>query len=342
MSEAAPPLRARFRVVPEDFQVEELLGFEPDGVGEHLLVWTEKRGANTAWVGEQLARWAGVPAAAVSYAGRKDRHAVTRQWFSIHLPRRIAPEPDPELEGVRVLSRAWHGRKLKRGAHRGNRFGIVLRELDGDRDRAQTALERIAEHGVPNAFGEQRFGRDAGNLDAARRWLAAERPQRLPHERRSLLLSAARSHLFNVVLAERVRQGDWNRGIAGDCFQLDGSGSWFGPEPTIGAELERRVTIGDIHPTGPLWGDGDLPTSASARDLEIRIAESEPVLCAGLARSGLRQERRALRVRPIGLRWHWLADLPDGLRLEFDLPAGSFATAVLAAFCQAEDAAVRR
>lgn len=333
-----PPVRARFRVAPEDFDVEEILGFEPTGEGEHLFLWIEKRGANTVWVAGQLARWAGVAPMAVGYAGLKDRHAVTRQWFSVHLPRRVAPDADPEVEGVRVIERRWHDRKLKRGAHRGNRFAIVLRDVVGDVFAVEQALPRIAIEGVPNAFGEQRFGRDAGNVDEARRWLSSERPIRLPRDRRSLLLSAARSHLFNTVLAERVRRGDWNRPLAGDCFQLDGRGSWFGPETIATAETAERVERGEIHPTGPLWGAGEPPTTDEALALETTIAAAEPILCAGLERFGLKQERRPLRLLPRRLSWQRQHDERTTLWLSFELPRGTFATAVIAAFCDAEDA----
>lgn len=334
------PIRARLRTVPEDFEVEEILGFAPDGAGEHLLLWIEKRGANTPWVAGQLARWAGVAPMAVGYSGMKDRHAITRQWFGIHLPKRVAPEGEPVIEGVRVLDRQWHGRKLKRGTHRGNRFAIVLRDIEGDRDAAEMQLSEIAATGVPNAFGDQRFGREAGNLVAARDWLAAERPRKLPHERRGLMLSAARSHLFNLVLAERVQRGDWNLPLAGDCFQLDGRGSWFGPEATITDDIAGRVERGDIHPTGPLWGAGEPPTSHDTGELERRIAATEPVLCAGLTRFDLRQERRALRLMPNGFEWQWIdaGDAKPALRITFELPRGAFATAVIAAFCEAEDA----
>lgn len=331
-------IRARIRVTPEDFEVEERLGFEPDGQGEHLLLWIEKRGVNTSWLGQQLARWAQVQPMAVSWSGMKDRHAVTRQWFSVHLPKRIAPDEDPSIDGVQVLARSWHGRKLKRGSHRSNGFSIVLRDVEGDRAAAESVLASIASRGVPNAFGEQRFGREAGNLDRARSWLAAEKPRRLPHEQRGLLLSAARSHLFNLVLVERVRRGDWDQAIGGDCFQLDGSGSWFGPEAVVSDELRTRVDSGDIHPTGPLWGAGESPATDEADAIETLAVAVEPILCAGLARFDLRQERRALRMKPANFAWHWLAD--DALRVAFDLPRGSFATAVLAAFCQTADASV--
>ncbi len=333
---AAPPLRGRIRGQAEDFEVEEQLGFEPTGAGEHLLLWIEKRDANTPWVAGQLARWAGIAESAVAYSGMKDRHAVTRQWFGVHLPKRIAPEDEPQIEGVTVLARHWHDRKLRRGAHRGNRFRIVIRDVQGDRDRAQAMLGDLAAVGVPNAFGEQRFGRDAGNLEQARRWLQAERPARLPHGRRSLLLSAARSHLFNLVLAERVRRANWNQALPGDCFQLDGRGSWFGPEAVIGDDIRARVANGAIHPTGPLWGKGEPATRDETGGIERAIVAMEPALAEGLARFGLEQERRALRLLPADLSWHWRDDEDTSsaaLELCFSLPRGSFATAVLAAVC---------
>lgn len=332
----APPLRGRIRDRAEDFEVEEQLGFEPAGAGEHLLLWIEKRDANTPWVAGQLARWAGIAESAVAYSGMKDRHAVTRQWFGVHLPKRIAPASEPQIEGVTVLARHWHDRKLRRGAHRGNRFRIVIRDVQGDRDQAEAMLRDLAAVGVPNAFGEQRFGHDAGNLEQARRWLQAQRPARLAHGRRSLLLSAARSHLFNLVLAERVRRGDWNQPLSGDCFQLDGRGSWFGPEAIIGDDIRKRVANGAIHPTGPLWGRGEPPTGEEAGVIERGIVAGEPALAEGLAKFGLDQERRALRLLPAELSWDWLDDggtaLP-ALQLGFSLPRGSFATAVLAAVC---------
>jgi tRNA pseudouridine13 synthase len=338
-------VRARFRVQPEDFEVEEVLGYPLDGQGEHLHLWIEKRGANTSWVAGELARWAGVRPMAVGYAGMKDRHAVTRQWFAVHLPKRIAPVPPPQIDGVQVLEQRWHGRKLRRGAHRGNRFVIVLRDVVGDLAAAESALRRIAADGVPNAFGGQRFGYEAGNIAAARDWLAAPTPARLPQPRRGLLLSAARSHLFNQVLARRVADGSWNRPRAGDCFQLDGRGSWFGPELDPGDELAERCARAEIHPTGPLWGTGEPPTAAQTGALERAVAAEEPALCAGLAAFGLRQERRALRLPVRGLAWTWgepdVAGALASLRLAFELGSGSFATAVLEDFCVLDDASHR-
>ncbi|TAM26407.1 MAG: tRNA pseudouridine(13) synthase TruD, partial [Rhodanobacter sp.] len=203
-----PPLTARLRSTPEDFRVEEILGYDADGSGEHALLWVEKREANTDWVARELAKFAGVPPLNVGYAGLKDRHAVTRQAFTVQLAGK--PDPDwstfPHAE-VKVLAATRHSRKLKRGALRGNRFVLVLREVQGDRARAEEVLAEISARGVPNYFGEQRFGREGGNLAQARAMFAGRRMDRA---KRSILLSAARSHIFNAVLAARVERGAWD------------------------------------------------------------------------------------------------------------------------------------
>jgi len=323
-----PPLRGVMRAAPEDFFVDEDLGFEPDGAGEHAFVRIEKRGANTEWVARQLARFAGVGPNAVSYAGMKDRHAVTRQTFSIHLPGR--PDPDwgslqsPEFH---VLDCRRHSRKLKRGAHKANAFRIVLRDVGGDRAAADTCLERIAAGGVPNYFGEQRFGRGGDNIERARAMFAGKRVQR--HEQ-GLLLSAARSYLFNRLLAERVLAGNWNQALDGEVWMLAGSHSIFGPEP-LTPELSARLTSGDIVPTGPLWGVGELRSTGAVAALERDAAAPVDDLVRGLVACGLRQERRALVLRPSDLVANWLKD--SALELSFSLNKGLYATVLLREIC---------
>jgi tRNA pseudouridine13 synthase len=333
----AAALAARMRVEPEDFRVDEVLGFEPSGSGEHLFLDIEKRGANTAWVAQRLARWAGVADHGVGYAGLKDRHAVTRQAFTVHLPRRIAPDfaaLQDEAE-FRVLGHAWHARKLPRGALRGNRFVLRLRELRGEAAGIDARLHAIVARGVPNYFGEQRFGRDGGNLGAARALFAG---RRFAREKRSMLLSAARSHLFNELLGERVARGDWERGLDGEVWMLDGSHSVFGPEPST-PDLEQRCAALDVHPTGPMWGDGELRTRGEVQALEQAVAARHPDLAEGLARAGLRQERRALRLPVREFSWRTI----DGdLELSFFLPSGCYATAVLQALGDVVDAAAAR
>lgn len=329
----APVLRALFRAAPEDFIVEELPGFEPSGEGEHLLLTIEKRGMNTVHAARCLARWAGVPEHAVGYAGLKDRHAVTRQRFTVHLPKRVAPDlaalESPEL---RVLDSAWHQRKLPRGALRGNRFSLRLRELEGDPAAIEARLQAIASGGLPNYFGEQRFGREGDNVESARRMFAGARVHR---DKRSIYLSAARSALFNAVLAARIGAGDWAVGREGEVWMLDGSHSVFGPEPESPALAERAARL-DIHPTGPLWGQGELRSAGAARALELAAVEPFADLRAGLEAAGLKQERRALRVRVAGLSWRMPA--PGQLELRFELPPGAYATGLLAELGEVREA----
>jgi tRNA pseudouridine13 synthase len=265
-----------------------------------------------------------VPPVAVGYAGLKDRHAVTRQTFSVQLAGR--PDPDwstfPHTE-VTVLAATRHSRKLKRGALRGNRFVLVLREVKGDRAQAENVLQQIATRGVPNYFGEQRFGREGGNVAQARAMFAGRRVDR---DKRSMLLSAARSQIFNQVLAARVERACWDTPLEGEVWSLAGSRSWFGPEPFSDA-LAERLARGDIHPSGPLWGQGEPPTQGDAGMLEREIGAAHGDLVAGLAAARMDQERRPLRLLPGHLRWRWLAD--NALELSFELPAGAYATVVV-------------
>lgn len=326
-----PPLTGTLRAAPEDFIVDEDLGFAPDGAGEHAFVRVEKRGANTEWVARQLARHAGVAVNAVSFAGLKDRHALTRQTFSVHLPGK--PDPDWSAlrhEEFRVLGAVRHRRKLQRGTLAGNAFHIVIRGIAGDRTAADERIAAIRAGGVPNYFGEQRFGHDDGNVARARALFAAGASARalrsMRHEERSLLLSAARSHIFNAVLADRVAANTWNRPIAGDVFMLSGSRSIFGPEP-ITPELAARIASGDISPTGPLWGEGDIRTRDEAAQIEHAAEQCDPDLAQGLAANGLRQERRALVLRPHELQSRWLSE--RDLEIRFVLGKGSYATVVV-------------
>jgi tRNA pseudouridine13 synthase len=322
----APVLSARIRSTPQDFVVEELPGFEPSGEGEHLLLTVEKRGMNTVFAAKRIAAWAGIAEMGVGYAGLKDRHAVTRQRFSVHLPRKVSPDLSTlGSDDLKVLEFTWHSRKLPRGALAGNRFELVLRDVAGDAAAIDARLGEIAAHGLPNWFGEQRFGRDGGNVAAALAMFAGRRVRR---EQRSLLISAARSELFNRVLAARLADGSWNRGLDGEVWMLAGSRSVFGPEPWS-EPLAQRLDAFDIHPTGPLWGAGEPRTQAAARAREALALQDDDAraLREGLEQEGLRQERRALRLRPEGLAWSWLS--ADALRLTFALPPGSYATAVL-------------
>lgn len=321
----------RIREQPEDFQVEELLGFEPGGGGEHAWLYVRKRGANTADVAAALARRAGVPVRHVGFSGRKDRNAVTWQWFSVHLPGRDDPDWSAELEdlGCVIESVRRAPRKLRTGVHRANRFRLRVRGVDAGIDALGRRLEQLRQGGFPNYFGPQRFGRGGENLHRARRALAQPGRRRVP----GIQISAARSWLFNRVLDERVRAGTWCRALPGDALMLAGSRSMFAcddEDPTVQERLDR----GDLDVTGPLWGRGTLPLGAAVAEREADWLADEIELRAGLERIGARADRRRLRAPAHELAW---SRDDEWLELRFVLPSGAFATSLLRELLEATD-----
>ena len=302
---AYPPsgASATLKHLNADFIVTELPLQLPSGEGEHIWLDVEKNGANTAFVAQQLADAAGVQERDVGYAGLKDRYAVSRQWFSIYLPKGETPDltalQHPEFK---VLSQSRHVKKLRPGDLHGNRFRIVLRDMSGDRDAIEANLKAIASQGVPNYFGAQRFGFEGGNVEQGRAMLAREIRVRHP-KKKGIYVSAVRSFVFNEVLALRIQQGLWGTTLPGDV--MDDAG----------------------HPTGPLWGRGRVITTDEAQALENGVAERHAILRNGMEHAGLDQERRALVARPADMSWEW--PQADQLVLTFSLPAGTYATSVL-------------
>jgi len=294
---------ATLKRLNEDFIVTEVPLQLPCGEGEHLWLDVEKNGANTAFVAQQVADAAGVQARDVGYAGLKDRYAITRQWFSIYLPKGETPDltclQHPEFK---VLAQSRHTRKLRPGDLQGNRFRIVLRDVSGERQAIEANLQAVAAQGVPNYFGAQRFGHDGGNVEQGRAMLAREIRVRNP-KKKGIYLSAVRSFVFNEVLALRIRQGLWGQTLPGDVMDEAGL------------------------PTGPLWGRGRVSTTDEAQALENGVAARHATLCDGMEHAGLDQQRRALVARPSDMAWQWLQ--ADQLLLTLTLPAGTYATSVL-------------
>ncbi len=315
----------QIRTSPSDFVVTEKLSIEFSDDGEHDWLWIEKTGANTVWVAERLAQHAAIPLRDVGYAGLKDRHAVTQQWFSVRRPGAGGTDWEKfDAEGVRIVERRVHQRKLRRGAHQGNDFRIAVRggDIAGRRADIDERMAGIKAHGVPNYFGEQRFGHDGGNIELGRSLFQG---RRLSRNKRSIAISAVRSFLFNEILATRVRDGSWQRILPGELANLDGSRSVFAVDQTT-QELEQRCATFDIHPTASLWGRQAPRATDDVATLEKTATASYPDLCAGLESVGVDAASRALRVRVQDLRWE-IED--DTLWLEFGLPKGSYATAVL-------------
>ncbi len=329
---------AIMRQSPEDFRVDEIPAFEPEGEGEHLWLSIRKRGANTDWVAGQLARLLGVRRQDIGYAGLKDRQAVTTQWFSAYLPGKHCPDlqselPDDLAAVITVLKQTRHVKKLRRGTLQGNQFHITLRDFSGDRQALEENINRLVKRGFPNYFGMQRFGSQGRNISRATDWFEGrQKPKN--RQQRSLYLSSARSLIFNEILARRVTDNSWDRPLPGDVFILDGTHSWFldkGDNVSIGIELAERVKQFDIHPSGALWGKGALASEQEVATLETSVADDFPLFCNGLQRYGLKQERRALRVPVPDLAFQWQDE--KTLVLDFPLPAGAYATVLIEHLC---------
>lgn len=319
------------RTEPEDFVVEEILGFAPDDEGDHLLLLVEKRGQNTKFVADRLAEQLEVSPREISYAGLKDRHALTTQWFCALRPGREVPELSSlGGEGWRVLAIHKQRRKLRPGSHKGNRFILRLRDVEADAAALQERLVLVSRRGVPNYFGEQRFGREGGNLHEAERYLseaAAGRRRGRPAHREVMWLSAARSALFNEVLSARVSRNEWDSYVAGDVLMLDGRHSFFMPKDEDLAALPERLLQGDIHPTGPLSGKGNIPVAGDVLVLEQQVLEPWQDVVSALSQMRMEHQRRALRLLPAEMSWQ--QEEPSVWRISFVLPSGGFATSVL-------------
>ncbi|HHR5879513.1 TPA: tRNA pseudouridine(13) synthase TruD [Providencia alcalifaciens] len=313
--------------IPEDFVVKEDLGFELDGEGEHVMVRVEKTGCNTLFVAEQLAKFAKISARAVSYAGLKDRHAVTEQWFCLQMPGKDTPDFSAwQLEGCRVLAVTRQKRKLRIGSLKGNQFEITLRDIT-NADDVEQRLQKVAKLGVPNYFGEQRFGRDGQNLVQARRWANQEITVR-ERNKRSFYLSAARSAMFNDIASARIANNTAQYAMLGDALQLTGRGSWFVATAEELDSLQARLQSSELSVTAPLPGDGDLGTQEDALDFEIHCLEQnyQPFM-ALMKNERVSPARRAVLVKPQNLQWKWLDS--STVKLDFFLNSGSFATSVV-------------
>ncbi len=320
----APLGQGRLRVEPEDFIVEELLGFEPAGAGQHVLLRVRKRDANTQWIARELARASGCRPLDVGYAGLKDRRAVATQWFTVPQSK-VSPEDWVGMGSgeYEVLEAHRHSRKLPRGALAGNRFVIRIRGTAIDDASLASRVAAVAARGVPNYFGPQRFGKGGANLKR----IGADVRALAPTER-GFVLSAARSLVFNAVLAERVGDGSWEHLEPGDLANLDGRASHFRVEAVDEAIADRSARL-DIHPTGPLWGRGAPPGGGRVLELEERVAAGLTAACELVVRAGMDQERRSLRLAVRDLRWRRDADVTDSTIIEFRLGRGAYATVVL-------------
>lgn len=318
-----PTSTGHLRSMMSDFKVFEVLPYLPVGEGEHLYIHIRKTGANTAFVAKQLAQYFSVKENLVSYAGLKDRFAVTEQWFGVHLPGKQCYDlADINIEGVEVISWQRHNKKLRVGNLLGNRFEITLRNVTNI-DEFMRRWHVISSFGVPNYFGEQRFGIDGGNIAKAARLFDGVKVK--DKKKRSIYLSSARSLIFNQIISERITNQQFDEIITGDVLMLSGTQSVFCVDE-IDESLRKRYQDHDVDITAPMWGAGDLMTTAAAQTFEQSVAERFPEFCHGLSRFGLKQERRRTR---LSLKEGNVSVDGDTLVLTFFLSAGSYATTIL-------------
>lgn len=317
-----PTVTAQIRAQAADFIVVEELNFQPSGAGEHILLQIEKIGQNTQYIARELAKLTGLRVRDISYAGLKDRHAVTRQWFCFKWPiKQELPWESWQLTGSRILQVVRHYRKLRLGALKSNHFTLKLTAVSD----VTALLQRLPllEAGVPNYYGEQRFGIAGGNLALAERLFSGESiPDR---QIRGLALSASRSFLFNQVVSQRIMQQRYSHLLAGDVVQLNGSGSIF-KVAIPDATLQQRLATADVHLTAPLAGDGNVMVTAEAAAFEDKVLAPWQHWIDGLVSLRVQAGRRSIRVIPQVLQAQVVG---QDVILQFALPAGCFATSVL-------------
>ena len=322
LQKTPPKQTALLKAECADFVVKEQLGYDMSGDGEFVAVKVRKTDCNTLFVGEQLAKFAGISARNMSYAGLKDRKAVTEQWFSLQMPGQPTPDFSQfSLEGVEILDVTHHQRKIRIGSLQGNHFEIFLRNAE-ETDELKVRLDFLAKNGFPNYFTEQRFGRDGNNLTQALRWANGEIKVK-DRNKRSFYLSAARSEIFNLIVSKRMELNLAQQILVGDVLQLNGSHSWFVVDESEDlAQLQQRLAQQDVLLTAPLIGEEDK----SAVDFENEIFAQHQALFALMRQERMKAARRPILMHPQHFQWQFE---PNGLRLQFALPAGSYATALI-------------
>ncbi|WP_375751325.1 tRNA pseudouridine(13) synthase TruD [Vibrio sp. HN007] len=325
-----PDIQAKIKAAPEHFIVKEILGFEFTGSGEHLMVRIRKSGENTTFVANELAKVCRVKSKDVSWAGLKDRHAVTEQWLSIHLPKGDAPDFsafEKQYPNVQILETSRHSKKLRPGDLTGNEFELVLSEVS-DVTLAEERIKQIIEVGVPNYFGAQRFGHEGNNLNEARRW-GRENVRTRNQNKRSMFLSTARSWIFNHIVSDRVQQDVFNRLLEGDVIAENGNEKVL--ESSELDAFNSRLQSGEVALTAALAGDNDLPSKADAQVIEQRVVDAEPDLMALIRGNRMRHDRREVLLKPDNL--SYVID-EHNIKLQFSLSSGSFATSIVREIAQ--------
>jgi tRNA pseudouridine13 synthase len=335
-----PEATGLLRSQMSDFKVFEKLPFSPIGEGEHMFIKIRKTGANTVFVARELAKYFEVKEGLVSYAGLKDRFAVAEQWFGVHVPGKQTYDlSDLVIDGVEVLEYQRHNKKLRTGALTGNNFELILRNISSVEKLVQR-WQKVITKGVPNYFGEQRFGIDGGNIDRALSLFSGSKVK--DKKKRGMYLSAARSYIFNSMINERINQSLFETVIEGDVLMLAGTQSVFHVD-SVDEAVKQRLVEKDVDITASMWGAGELMTTSAALALEQSVAEQHSEFAQGLPKFGLKQERRRIR---LNISDTDIVVLPSesnqvDVKISFFLPAGCYATTVLRELLTYQDMTTR-
>ncbi len=332
-----PAIGGRLKERVEDFVVHEIPAYEPSGEGPHYYLRVEKRHVDGRSMIEAIAEHFGVGTGDVGTAGIKDRRAITRQWVSLPAQQVRRPPREGEAvgEGIEILATSRHRNKLRTGHLRGNRFSVRLRETSLRAEALKEAVEKVAtvvsSQGMPNYFGEQRFGDGGKNLEVGWRWL---RDGVKPKGRfmQKMVASAVQSEVFNRVLARRLVEGTWKEAIDGDIFEKVDTGGRFWIDRREREETQRRLETGAIAITGPMPGSKEGLARKSAGALEREVVEEMGLKAEYFERFGRRGRgtRRPMTAYVDGLSWE--LEEEGVVRFDFGLPAGSYATVLLREF----------
>lgn len=344
-----PVVSGSLRTKPEDFKVVEELNFSPSGSGEHLFIRIKKTNANTQWVVNQLGKIFELSSQQIGYAGKKDRHSVSTQWFSLHLPGQEVDLNRMVIDGVELIESVRHNKKLKIGSLKCNQFEIILRDVSGKID--SDIIRKIIKSGVPNYFGSQRFGHNASNLELADDYLA-QKTKIKNRVKRGMVISSARSYLFNLILSERVKQKNWNEPLGGDCLNLNGSQSFFCianakaenendqslDKTSMLSNIKSRIVNGDLHISGLLAGREKSESAESAKLIEDEVLAQYSNWMQAFHRLNLSTARRSFRVIPKDF---CVEHESDTIKLNFKLNKGSYATSVIRELVNVKDVSIR-
>ncbi|WP_367605767.1 tRNA pseudouridine(13) synthase TruD [Legionella sp. W05-934-2] len=318
---------------PEDFRVEELSNIEFSDSGEHLYLQVEKTNLTTEQCSQSLARIIKKPANVVSYAGLKDKFGITTQWFSIHCPGEdVSPLIPDQHDGWRILQRRRHHKKLKIGWLKGNRFQLIVRDVTRT-DMLDDQLKHIQQQGLPNYFGPQRFGNQGNNIYQAWQWFNGHKKVKNPFMK-GMLLSAVRGYLFNQQLSLRVQQQNWQKAIPGDVLQLSGTHSVFVADK-ITPDIQLRIYEHDLSPCGQLVGKERIMSNQEAYQIMQDALNPYQAFVDALIEKNVSAAWRAFILKPVAFEWEWLAE--NQIKLNFELPAGAYATTILTEVFQIQE-----